>query len=234
MAASAGRVETAKAPKAATVESTASNKTDSAETEITPAAPKRPDWVGKPPFVWRAGKASEFPDYYKVVHVKPADGDAYVMSVSIGPYTTIQECEANIPEVLHAAVNQYVDRYLGHQWMGYVQLSPDHLSQLVVAEYPETKDFSIGKMTQVHLLLNFDKKAKTLISDALNLRLFNNRAAVAGTGFIGLWLLLAVVWGYLKLDLATKGACRRRLRVTAALATLTIAWIIMAVLRSLA
>jgi len=226
--------ETAKAPIATSVESAAANKTDSAETAKMPSAPKRPDWVDKPPFVWRAGKGSEFPDYYRVVHVKPVDGDAYVMSVSTGPYSTLQECEAKIPEVLQSAVNQFVERYLGSQWMGYVQLSPDQLSQLVVAEYEETKDFSIAKMTQLHFLMNFDQKAKELIGEALNLRLFNNRAAVAGTGFFGLWLLMAVIWGYLKLDLSTKGAYRKRLRAAAGFAILIIVTTGFLVLRSLA
>ena len=89
-------------------------------------------------------------------------------------------------------------------------------------------------MHRIHLLLRFDQKAKEFISDAIHDRLFTNRASVAGVGFIGLWLILAVCWGYLKLDLATKGAYRTRLRVTATLATLTIAWILVAVLRSLA
>jgi hypothetical protein len=229
-----GSVETAKAPKAATVESTASNKTDSTETAKTQSPPKRPDWVDKPPFVWRAGKGTEFPDYYKLVHEKPVDGDAYVMSVSTGPYSTLQECETKIPEVLQSAVNQFVERYLGPQWMGYVQLSPEQLRQFVVAEYEETKDFSIAKMTQLHFLMNFDQKAKILISEALDVRLFNNRAAVAGTGFIGLWLLLAVFWGYLKLDLTTKGTYRKRLRAAAAFAILIIVTMGFMVLRSLA
>ncbi len=157
------------------------------------------------------------------------------MSVSTDPYSTLQECEAKIPEVLQAAVNHFVERSPeGGQWVGYVQLSPEQLSQLVVAEYEETKDFSFDKMTQVHLLLNFDQKAKTLISEALNLRLFNNRAAVAGTGFIGLWLLLAVFWGYLKLDLTTQGAYRKRLRAAAGFAILIIVTMGFLVLRSLA
>ncbi len=116
--------------------------------------------------------------------------------------------------------------------MGYVQLSPEQLGQLVVSEYEETKDFSFGKMTQVHLLLNFDQKAKTLISDVLKTRLFNNRAAVAGTGFIGLWLLLAIFWGYLKLDLTTQGAYRKRLRAAAAFAILIIVMMGLLVLQS--
>jgi hypothetical protein len=118
--------------------------------------------------------------------------------------------------------------------MGYVQLSPDQLRQLVVTEYEETKDFSVGKMTQVHLLLNFDKKVKTLIDEAIHVRLFNNRAAVAGAGFVALWLLLAVIWGYLKLDLSTKGAYRNRLRAAAGFTILIILTMTMSMLVVLA
>jgi hypothetical protein len=242
-------LETAKAPIASTVESEASDKAVSAETVKMTSVPERPDWVGKPPFLWRAGKGTEFPDYYRVVHAKPVDsdpyyyqvvhakpvdGDAYVMSISTDPYSTPLECEAKIPEVLQSAVNHFVERYPGRQWMGYVQLSPDQLRQLVVSEYEETKDFSFGKMTQVHLLLNFDRKAKTLIDEAIHVGLFNNRAAVAGGGFVALWLLLAVIWGYLKLDLTTKGAYRKRLRAAAGFAILIIVTMGLLVLRSLA
>jgi hypothetical protein len=228
--------ETAKAPAPAAnaLESAAKVKAVSAETKNVANAPERPDWIGKKPFSWRAGKGAELPDYYKIVNPKPVDGDAYVMSVSTDPYTTMQECETKIPEVIQSAVDQFAEKYLRRNWGEYVQLSPDQLRQLVVAEYEETKDFSFGKMTQVHLLLNFDQKAKTLINDALNLRLFNNRSAVAGIGFIGLWLLLAVFWSYLKLDLSTKGAYRRRLRAAAGFAILIIVTMGFLVLRSLA
>jgi hypothetical protein len=227
-------IETAKAPIAGTVDSEASGKAVSANTAKTASAPKRPDWVGKPPFLFRLDGAASFPDYYRVVNSKSREGDCYVMSVSTDPYSTPLECEAKIPEVLQSAVNYFVERYPRPQWLNYVQLSPDQLRQLVVAEYEETKDFSVGKMTQIHLLLNFDRKAKTLIDEAINFRLFNNRAAVAGAGFVGLWLLLAVFWGYLKLDLTTKGAYRKRLRAAAGFAILIIVTMGFLVLRSLA
>jgi hypothetical protein len=224
------------APIANAVIPASSVTTVSAEPMITPDAPELPDWVGKQPFVWRAGKGAELPDYYKIVRTKPMVGDAYVMSVSTDPYTTIQECEAKIPEVIQSAVNQFVERNPGLQRMGNVQLSPEQLRQLVVAEYEELwqSQSLLGKMPRIHLLLNFDQKATELIADAMNVRLFTDRACVAGTGFIGLWLLLAVIWGYLKLDLATKGAYRKRLQAAAAFAILIIVTIGLLALRSLA
>ena len=37
-------------------------------------------------------------------------------------------------------------------------------------------------MTQVHLLLNFDQKAKTLIDETMSVRLFTDRAGCCGHG----------------------------------------------------
>ena len=88
-------------------------------------------------------QGSELPDYYRIVNPKPTDGDAYVMSVSTDPYTTVQECEAKIPEVIQSAVDQFVEKYLRRKWAGYVQLSPDQLRQLVVAEYRRNQGFFI-------------------------------------------------------------------------------------------
>ncbi len=173
---------------------------------------QKPDWVEKPP---------------------RRVGNSYQMSVTTGPYSTLMECERKIPDLLKSAVDQYLEAS-GRQWVGLLRLPPEKLRQLIADQWEETRQYSVGMMTQIHLLLSFDQKAKELIDDAIVSQLFANRASVAGTGFIGLWLLLAVVWGYLKLDLATKGAHRTRLRVTATLATLTIAWVIVAVLRSLA
>lgn len=179
----------------------------------TPTIVQRPDWVDKP---------------------SRRVGDSYQMSVATGPYSTRLECEAKIPALLQSAVDQYVEAYMGSQWVGWVSLPPEKLRQLVADQWDETRQYSVGMMTQIHLLLNFDKKAKELINDVLNLNIFTQRAAVTATGLIGVWLLLAVVWGYLKSDLTTKGAYRNRLRATAAFAILTIVVISMMVLRSLA
>jgi hypothetical protein len=228
--------ETAKspAPTANAVESAAPAKAVSTETMSIVNAPERPDWIDKKPFSWLAGNGSKLPDYYKIMNTRPVDGDAYIMSVSTDPYTTLQECEAKIPDVIQSAVDQFAEKYLRRNWGEYVQLSPDQLRQFVVADYEETKDFSFGKMNQVHLLLNFDKNAKTLIDETISTRMLNNRTAVVGTGFIGLWLLLAVFWAYLKLDLSTQGAYRKRLRAAAGFAIIIIVTMGFLVLRTLA
>jgi hypothetical protein len=228
--------ETAKAPPptANAVESAAPANAVSADTKNIADAPERPDWIDKKPFPWLAGNRAKLPDYYKIMNSKPVDGDAYIITVTTGPYTTLQECEDKIPDVIQSAVDQFAEKYLRRNWGEYVHLSPDQLRQFIVADYEEPKDFSFGKMNQIHLLLNFDKKAKTLIDETINVRMLNNRAALVGTGFVGLWLLLAVFWAYLKLDLSTQGGYRKRLRAAAGFAILIIVTMGFLVLRTLA
>jgi hypothetical protein len=228
-------VKNTKAPKTKKTEPAVLAKAEADEIAKQPSDAKRPDWVGKPPFLRRA--ENQLPDYYRVgVLNSNPNGELYVKVVSTDPYTTRLECEAKIPELLQEAVDQYVETYLGHKWAGYVRLPPEQLRQLVVAEYEELWQSQAleGPMPRMHLLLNFDQKAKEFISDATNARLFTDRASVTGSGLIGVWLLLAVVWGYLKIDISTKGVYRTRLRAAAGFAIISIVVIGLAVLRSLA
>ena len=123
------------------------------------------------------------------------------MSVKTDPYATLQECEAKAPEAVQSGVDQYVDKSPRLRQKGHVQLLPEQLRQLVVADASELwQSPSLPEpMHRVHFLLKFDEKAKQFIEDAQNDRVFMSRASV-----------------------------------TAALATLTIAWTIIAVLRALA
>jgi hypothetical protein len=230
--------KTQPSPVAAVSETTVlPQKNGAVESEKTRSEPQRPAWIGKPPFLYRLNSSNFFPDYYLAVNNKSRQGDCYVMNVSTDPYTTRQECDAAVPDVLQSALNQYVTVYLGPQAQGRIRLPTEELRKMVVAEYEETRPYNVGQMTmmtQVHLLLNFDLTAKKLVDETLHQDVFTQRAAVAGAGFAAVWLLLAVAWGYLKTDLRTKGAYRKRLRAAAALAVLMIAVIIMAVLRSLA
>ncbi len=158
---------------------------------LNPAAVPKPEWIGKPP---------------------RRVGDSYEMSLATGPYTTRLECDAKIPEVLQSAMDQFVEAYLGRPAVGWVRLPSEQLRQLVAEEWEEHLQSSVGPMTQVHLLVNFDQKAKNFIDEAMSLSKFTERAVVAGVGLIGLWLFLGWIWAYLKLDLTTKGAYRKRLR----------------------
>jgi hypothetical protein len=172
---------------------------------------KKPDWVGKKPFFCREG--SELPDYYKLGKDKPKlQGNAYIKDVEVGPYTSRIECEANVPDAICDALYNFSNEY--HQKYLYKNhISPEKLRKLAVAEWEENIQSSVGPMTQLHVLVNFDQKAKDFIDEARNNYIFFNNATGIGISFICLWLFLLWIWAYLKIDIATKGVYRTRLRI---------------------
>lgn len=171
-----------------------------AASATAPAPPSRPAWVGTP---------------------AQLVGDAYQMSISIGPYTTREECDAALPEKLQAALGRYVEACLGDQTPRDISLPPDYLrQQLVKAEWQETRPYSVGPMTELHVLLQFDRKVKDRVLEAYREAAVTDRLqAVAGWAALGL-SLLAVCFAYLKTDLVTGGLYRGRLRFATGVAIL--------------
>ena len=93
--------------------------------------------------------------------------DVYQMVVSVGPYTTLLECDAKLPEAIRRAVDEYAEIALGSDVVGTAWL-PDaaFCRQLIKDRWQEVKPYSVGPMTQLYVLLQFDRKAKEGIADA--------------------------------------------------------------------
>ena len=73
---------------------------------------------------------------------------------------------------------------------------------------------------QLHVLVEFDRDVKKRILDAHRSEIVAGRLWKMGIGSAaGLWFL-AVIYGYLKIDLASGGSYRGRLRLAALLAIL--------------
>ena len=119
------------------------------------------------------------------------------------------------------ALDQYVEVCLGDQAAGGIGLPADYLrQQLVKDQWEETRQHSVGPMTQLHVLLQFDRKLKDRVLEEHRQAIVGRRLrAVAAWAAIGL-ALLTVAFGYLKIDLATGGVYRGRLRLAAAAAIL--------------
>ncbi len=104
-----------------------------------------------------------------------------------------------------------------------IRLPTEYLrQQLVKDQWEETREYSVGPMTHLHVLLQFDRQVKDRVVEE------NRRVVVAGRlKAVGRWaaaglVMLTVAFGYLKIDLATDGAYRRRLRLAAVLALLAL------------
>jgi len=158
-------------------------------------AAAKPDWVGSTPRM---------------------AGDAYQMTVCVGPYTTPAECEAGLPEAVLKAVAHYAEVGLGLNWSGQIRVDANLLQRLIQDRWIETRSFSIGPMTQLHVLLRFDREAKNLVLDEYRRGALAGRLAAFGAAAFLVLGFLAVGFGYLKADLATGGVYRGRLRWTAA------------------
>jgi len=169
-------------------------------------AEDRPDWVGREP--------------RKV-------GGAYQVCVTVGPCLNRLECDRELPDELHKAVNEYAAAYAGRRARGHVRLPLDYLlSEVVKEEWPEEKQVVITPngqipeksvpMIQLHVLLEFDHAVNARIQEEWDKVVVAERLYRMGALAV---IVLAVLFGayaYLKIDLATGGAYRGRLRLAAA------------------
>lgn len=174
-----------------------------------PSSSPRPAWVDREPHL--------------------VDG-IYQMPISIGPYLTLDECQSKLPEELQKAVGEYVRRHLGPQASQRVRLPLDYIEgHLVQAQWEERKQFSVGPMMRLHVLLGFDRQASERIREEWTRLVVQNR--IGGLSFLGtaLLLLLATVYGYLKADLATEGRYRGRLRLAAGTAVVLLISVVLVI-----
>ena len=185
---------------------------EAAEIEIT-IEEERPEWVG--------------------VEGRKADG-VYQKAVIVGPYSTLEECDENLPAEFARAMAEYVEKdlELGPRAARLVRLPQDYVEQFVVARKPghtdqwqqweRSRDYSVGRMFERHVLLQFDGKVNAHIRDQWDKVIVKERLAGLGGLAALVLLLLATAYGYLKIDLATKGAYRGRLRLATAAAILAV------------
>lgn len=153
-----------------------------------PVAAKRPDWVDNPP--------------------QPS-AESYEVAVNSGPWKTRPECEQALNEEIDLAVDNYVAWQLGEAARSRISLPEDALRrQLLAEQWLEKVDTKFGEqMINLHALLRFDSQIDSKLREAWNQLLLTGRIVVSGAILGGALLLLAVIYGYLKISLAT---ARRR------------------------
>ena len=151
----------------------------------------------KPPTSLAAGGTAARPAW--VDALPQLVDDVYQMAVVVGPYTTRQECDANLPEAIQEAFDQYVEVCLGPEEIDAVRLPAEYLrQQLVKDQWEEVRQHSIGPMTQLHVLLQFDRKVKDRVVEEHRQAVVAHRLRLAGVGLVTALGLLAAAFGYLK------------------------------------
>lgn len=133
-------------------------------------------------------------------------GEVYRQTATIGPYSTRIECDGKLPEALQTALADYTEIYLGPAAARQIEWPAEKLAEwLIKDQYEETIHASVGPMIQLHLLLEFDHQMQERIADAWQRVQINHRLWVGGAVMAAGLALLALVYGYLKFNLAPAG-----------------------------
>ncbi len=171
------------------------------------------------------GEASPDPDRPPWVDTLPQQiAGVYRMPTAVGPYATRGECERELPKELRAAMDEYVELYLGPKAVGRVMLPLSYVQENVVREdWLETRQVAVSPtkqipMVRLHVLLEFDRGVNARLDEAWHRAVIHRKLWALGTAGTVLLMCLSAFWGYLRIDLATAGAYRRRLRFVAGLA----------------
>lgn len=170
-----------------------------------------------------AEQASSAPKPAWVDEPKRLVGNDYFVTVTVGPHADRELCDRAMTEELRRATEQYIDQLIGAEGAGQLVRLPmsDVRRQIVQEEYQETVQASFGPMINLHALLKFDKEMQQRIVLAHEQALVRGRIGMAAGGSGLLMVILGTMFGYLKLDTATRGYYSGRLKIAAAAVILT-------------
>jgi hypothetical protein len=174
-------------------------KSAAASSPKTPRAPAGKARTAPPPRAKSPSASAKAP---------PPDSAAYEETVT-GYGKTEAECVANLDDELEKAFSRYVQRRQGTEDAGEVQFPAGDLRKFIVrSSRDEVESGTLGPIIRNTAVVNFDRAYQTF---RLSQRLW-----YVGGGLGAVLLLLSLAYGYLKIDLATGGAYRWRLRLAAA------------------
>ena len=162
------------------------------------------------------------------------NGDIHTTAVRSGPYHLQRDAQRALNEELQKAVNDYIDEWLGvkdaHQLLSYdLAYINSHLRQPIgdsssqnqydeVAEHP----LPVGLMHESHALLAFEDSFRNELNARWAHIIAGKRLVQTGLSAFGVLGLLGVIFGYFKLDTATRGFYTARLQFLAAAAILAL------------
>jgi hypothetical protein len=173
--------------------------------QFTQVSSVRPDWVDRAPGI---------------------QDQTYCVTVKSGLWTTDGECQTAIQGAIVKSLDEYLTSYFGDDRAArLVDFDPAYLRQHLVKQplYAETVDASVGSMRQLHALLEFDDDMRAELHRLWRQAFVSNRLRDAAAGFALVLAALGTLFAYLKLDLATGGQHRGRLRWASGLAILLVA-----------
>ncbi len=155
------------------------------------------------------------------------DHAVYRLPVKSGLYSTPEECRHALAVATAQAVAHYGKTYLADadsDMSDVLRRLPAGFGAKVIEQpiYAETVQVSVGPMQQFHALLEFDDDARAQLSEARRQAVIPRRFWWAASCFAAVIASMAVVLAALRLDLASDGKYRGRLRWATALVILLV------------
>lgn len=195
----------------------ASQRAPSALLSMLQALARAIKWEDKRPGSGNVAKAV-VPDW---VEAEPGRvGDVYQATAAIGPYTSREECDQAEPIVVREIAAEYAEKQLNLGAMHDIQLSEQCLQHLKKETWEEEQvtDFGpgIGKkpMFRRYLRLEFDEVVNRELERQGREAKIRRRLRGTGIGLAAVLGALGLAFGYLKINAATRGRHRGRLRAS--------------------
>jgi len=161
----------------------------------------RPDWVDEPAAL---------------------QGEVYRQVVHAGPHPRRLEAELELEERVRRAVGEYLDEAIAPGAAELVEFPKEYIEDRIVRDqFTEVHKRSFGTladdvyMVDIYAQLEFDSAIRREANERYRQAIVDDRLWITGFSLIGVLGLLGTVFGYLRLDDATAGQRRGRLRVVA-------------------
>ncbi|MEQ8788255.1 MAG: hypothetical protein RIC55_18245 [Pirellulaceae bacterium] len=155
----------------------------------------------------------EAPDWVKLERVRGSNLDRSV--VSTDPFSTVQGCSDALDEALLKETRDYID-WLVEQRGASEQLDfdLDYVNQHLVKErfHQELDVYLVGRMQRKYALLEFDQDFRDAVTRQWDDVRASSRLLLAGLLGGSILGLLGVMFGFFKLDNATRGFYTGRLQ----------------------
>jgi hypothetical protein len=150
--------------------------------------------------------------------------DQVRVAVKAGPYFRMRQCLTDLDEELKSATEDFVAEHLESKRAAQlIRYSVAEIKNRLVREtFEEQLVLSVGPMNQAHALLVFDKSFAQEVEHRWKQIKAMTRLLQVGGGSGVVLLLLTTLFGYFRLDTATKGYYTGRLQFMAAAAILAL------------
>ena len=198
-------IQTAEAPPAEAAEQPAKSEPMIEAPETVEIPPGRPKWVGAEPNL---------------------RGKVHVISVASGPYATDSQSKRALDEALVKATNEYIAEQLGSEMAPrLIRFDARTIKQRFIKDenkYHDVARYSVGWMHENFALVEFGPDFRNELDRRWTKVRATSRLAQAGLVSGAALLLLGSVFGYFRLDNATRGYYTGRLQFMTAAAILAV------------